>query len=69
MSLVRVTMFNVHDYIGQQCIYGRGRGASKTHRDAEILSVSATGNSIKIDDVSGSPRGCLQTVSRAIYIF
>ena len=65
----RVTMFNARNHIGRLCKYGRGRGASKTQCFAKILSVSATGNSIKIDDVSGSPRGCLQTVSRAIYIF
>lgn len=68
MSLVRVTMSNVHNYIGRQCIYGRGRGASKTRFIAKILSVSATGKSIKIDECDGE-RGRLQTVSRAIYIF
>ena len=66
MNLVRVTMYNVHNYIGCQCIYDRV--TSKTRCIAKILSVSATGKSIKIDECDGE-RGRLQTVSRAIYIF
>ena len=67
MKFVCATPDNVHLYVGYQCIYNHGRGANKTRHIAEILSATASGKSIKIDEVGGDWER-LQTVSREILI-